>query len=187
MSLQRSPTRLIDLCRFRRARRTVCSPTHPQRSLCVNSARYTRLFPGISKTLLPQALSQYAQLTLFLSLIAPHVIIPVGLLYAALAFLLSVCAFLRARHSRHDYADRNDSGDTTNILAIRTVGQDHKQLFVRSFVTARPIVCRDGDSPCSSPPDMNLRSSLNIVTMGSLTKCTPYAIIYNLYLNLPGF
>lgn len=64
----------------------------------------------------------------------------VGLLYAALAFLLSVCAFLRARHSRHDYADRNDTGDTTNTTAIRTVGQDHKQLFGRPFVTAGRIV-----------------------------------------------
>ena len=64
----------------------------------------------------------------------------VGLLYAALAFLLSVCAFLRARHSRHDYADRNDTGDTTNTPAIRTVGQDHKQLFGRPFVTAGRIV-----------------------------------------------
>jgi len=69
-----------------------------------------------------------------------HLIILVGLLYAALAFPLSVCAFLRARHSRHDYADRNDTGDTTNILAIRTVGQDHKQLFGRPFVTAGRIV-----------------------------------------------
>ena len=69
----------------------------------------------------------------FLSLIALHLIIPVGLLYATLAFLLhvSACAFLRARHSRHDYADRNDTGDTANIKAIRTVGQDHKQLFER--------------------------------------------------------
>jgi hypothetical protein len=68
--------------------------------------------------------------------------IPVGLLYAALAFLLSVCAFLRARHSRHDYADRNilDTGGTTNIPEIRTVGQDHKQLFGRPFVTAGRIV-----------------------------------------------
>ena len=76
----------------------------------------------------------------FLSLIALHLIIPVGLLYATLAFLLSACAFLRARHSRHDYADRNDTGDTANIKAIRTVGQDHKQLFGRPFVTAGRIV-----------------------------------------------
>ncbi|KAH9996052.1 hypothetical protein BJV77DRAFT_1059569 [Russula vinacea] len=63
----------------------------------------------------------------------------IGLLYAALAFLLSVCAFLRARHSRHDYADRDDAG-TTNISAIPTVGQDHKQLFGRPFVTAGRVV-----------------------------------------------
>ncbi|KAF8506531.1 hypothetical protein F5888DRAFT_1643051 [Russula emetica] len=64
----------------------------------------------------------------------------IGLLYAALAFFLSICAFLRARHSRHDYADRNDTGDTTNIPAIRTVGQDHKQSFGRPFMTAGRIV-----------------------------------------------
>jgi hypothetical protein len=68
------------------------------------------------------------------------IIPPVGLLYAALAVLLSVCAFLRARHSRHDHADRNDSGDTANVSAIRTAGQDHKQLFGRPFVTAGRIV-----------------------------------------------
>jgi hypothetical protein len=45
--------------------------------------------------------------------------------------------------------------------------------------------CRDGDSPpSSSSHDMNPRSCIDIVTLGSLkTKCTPYAIIYNLYLN----
>jgi len=64
----------------------------------------------------------------------------IGLLYAALAFLLSVCAFIRARHSRHDYADRDDAGDTTDTSVIRTVGQDHKQLFGRPFVTAGRIV-----------------------------------------------
>jgi hypothetical protein len=67
-------------------------------------------------------------------------VMPVGLLYAALAFLITVCAFLRARHSRHDYADRDDAGDTTNISAIPTVGQEHKQVFGRPFVTAGRIV-----------------------------------------------
>lgn len=45
--------------------------------------------------------------------------------------------------------------------------------------------CRDGDSPsCSCSPAMNPRSCLNIVTIGSLeTKCTPYAVIYNLQPN----
>ena len=41
---------------------------------------------------------------------------PVGLLYAALAFFLSVGTFLRGRHSQHDYADRDDTGDTANNL-----------------------------------------------------------------------
>ena len=55
----------------------------------------------------------------------------VGLLYAALACFLFVCAFLRGRHSRYDYADRDDTGDTANNLAIPTVGQEHKQVFGR--------------------------------------------------------
>ncbi|KAI0287726.1 hypothetical protein BC826DRAFT_1042730 [Russula brevipes] len=61
----------------------------------------------------------------------------VGLLYAVLSFLLCVCAFLRARDSRHDYADGDDAGD---IPAIRTVGQEHKRLFGRPFVTSGRIV-----------------------------------------------
>lgn len=143
MSFQRSQTKLLYLRRCRRARRTSCSPTHLQWSLCANGARNHRLFLDCAKALRPHVLSQYAQLTLFSlpdcfsSLLF---IIPVGLLYAALAFLLSVCAFLRARHTRHNYADRNDTGDTTSIHAIRTVGQDHKQLFGRPFVTAGRIV-----------------------------------------------
>jgi len=64
----------------------------------------------------------------------------IGILYAVLAFLLCVCAFLRARHSRHSLADTDDSDDTVNILAIPTVGQEHKQSFGRPFVTAGRIV-----------------------------------------------
>jgi hypothetical protein len=64
----------------------------------------------------------------------------VGLLYAALAFFLSACAFLRGRHSRHDYADREDDGGTANNLAVPTVGQEHKQVLGRPFVTAGRIV-----------------------------------------------
>jgi len=60
--------------------------------------------------------------------------------YAVLASLLCVCAFLRARHSRHNYADRDDAGDTADIPAIPTVGQEHKQSFGRPFVTAGHIV-----------------------------------------------
>jgi len=66
--------------------------------------------------------------------------IPVGLLFAILAFLLCVCAFLRARHSRHNYADRDDVGDSANALAIPTIGQEHKRLFGRPFITAGRIV-----------------------------------------------
>jgi hypothetical protein len=63
----------------------------------------------------------------------------VGLLYAALAFFLSVCAFLRGRQSRHDFADR-DNARALNNLAMPTVGQEHKQVLGRPFVTAGGIV-----------------------------------------------
>ena len=118
----------------------------------------------------------YAQLTLFLSLNALHLIISVGLIYAALVFLLSVYAFLRARHSRHDYADRNDSGDTTNTLTIRTVwtgSQTIVRAAIRDCRMHRSLrclhCCRNGGShPCSSSPAINPRLCLNIVTIGSL-------------------
>ncbi|KAH9964164.1 hypothetical protein BC827DRAFT_1128202, partial [Russula dissimulans] len=64
----------------------------------------------------------------------------VGLLFAILAFLLCVCAFLRARHSRHNYADRDDSGNSANTLAIPTIGQEHKPSFGRPFITSGRIV-----------------------------------------------
>ena len=53
---------------------------------------------------------------------------------------MSVCAFLRARHSRHDYADRDDVGNTAHLSAIPTVGQEHKPVFGRPFVTAGHII-----------------------------------------------
>ncbi|KAN0134356.1 hypothetical protein V8E53_007854 [Lactarius tabidus] len=65
----------------------------------------------------------------------------IGLLYTFLAVFLCVCAFLRARHSRHDFADRHSDGnDTAPLLAIPTVGQEHAQSFGRPFVTAGRIV-----------------------------------------------
>ena len=65
----------------------------------------------------------------------------VGLLYTLLAVCLSIFAFLRARHSRHDFADiHSDSNDAAPLLAIPTVGQEHQQSFGRPFVTAGRIV-----------------------------------------------
>jgi hypothetical protein len=60
--------------------------------------------------------------------------------YAVLASLLSVCAFLSARHSRHNYADRDGGGEASHVLAIPTVGQEHKKSFGQPFVTAGHIV-----------------------------------------------
>jgi len=61
-------------------------------------------------------------------------------LYSVLACLLAMCAFLRARHSRHDHADRDNGDETGHISAIPTVGQEHKQSFGLPFVTAGHIV-----------------------------------------------
>jgi hypothetical protein len=66
--------------------------------------------------------------------------IVVGVVYAVLAFLLCVCAFFRARYARHDIADTDDADDTLSLLAIPTVGQEHKQSFGRPFVTAGNVV-----------------------------------------------
>jgi hypothetical protein len=64
----------------------------------------------------------------------------VGIVYAVLAFLLCVCAFFRARCARYDIADTDGADDTLNLLAIPTLGQEHKQSFGRPFVTAGNIV-----------------------------------------------
>jgi hypothetical protein len=64
----------------------------------------------------------------------------VGIVYAVLAFLLCVCAFFRARYARHDLADTDDADDPLSLLAIPTVGQEHKQSFGRPFVTSGNIV-----------------------------------------------
>ncbi|KAH9962743.1 hypothetical protein BGW80DRAFT_1475710, partial [Lactifluus volemus] len=64
----------------------------------------------------------------------------IGIVYAVLAFLLCVCAFFRARYARYDIADTDDADDTLSLLAIPTVGQEHKQSFGRPFVTAGNIV-----------------------------------------------
>ncbi|KAI0308352.1 hypothetical protein B0F90DRAFT_1682083 [Multifurca ochricompacta] len=64
----------------------------------------------------------------------------IGIMYAVLAFLLCICAFLRARHSRHDFADQDDADQTSGSLAIPTVGQEHEHPFGRPFVTPGRIV-----------------------------------------------
>jgi hypothetical protein len=69
------------------------------------------------------------------------VVVLVGIVYAVLAFLLCICAFFRARYARHGIADTADDDDNTlSLLAIPTVGQEHKQSFGRPFVTAGKIV-----------------------------------------------
>jgi hypothetical protein len=68
-------------------------------------------------------------------------VVLVGIVYAVLAFLLCVCTFFRARYARHDIADTHDADDDTlSLLAIPTVGQEHKKSFGRPFVTAGKIV-----------------------------------------------
>ncbi|KAF8257838.1 hypothetical protein EI94DRAFT_1670315 [Lactarius quietus] len=65
----------------------------------------------------------------------------IGLLYTLLAVFLGVCSFIRARHSRHDFADNHrDGNDSAPLLAIPTAGQEHAQSFGRPFVTAGRIV-----------------------------------------------
>lgn len=64
----------------------------------------------------------------------------VGLLYAVLAGLLYVVSFLRARHSRHDFADSNRDDPVAAKKAIPTVGQENGRVFGRPFRTAGGIV-----------------------------------------------
>ena len=60
-------------------------------------------------------------------------------MFAILGALLFVLAFLRARHNRHDFADRPK--ETRDIdQGIRTVGQDGSRIYGRPFVTAGWIV-----------------------------------------------
>jgi hypothetical protein len=61
----------------------------------------------------------------------------VGLLYAILAGLLYVIAFLRARHAREEIAAQDADMDAD---AVRTAGQDAGRHFGRPFVTAGDFV-----------------------------------------------
>ena len=63
----------------------------------------------------------------------------VGILYTVLAGLLYGIAFLRQRHSMHDFADSSWNHPSFQN-PIRTVGQTGKRVFGRPFVTAGWIV-----------------------------------------------
>ncbi|KAJ7452058.1 hypothetical protein B0H11DRAFT_2074062 [Mycena galericulata] len=70
----------------------------------------------------------------------------IGLLFAVLGVALYVLAFLRSRHSRHDFADydKPESSDSTaqrtGRTVIRTKGQENTRIFGRPFITAGWIV-----------------------------------------------
>ncbi|KAF8192782.1 hypothetical protein K438DRAFT_1906845 [Mycena galopus ATCC 62051] len=74
----------------------------------------------------------------------------IGLLFAVLGAALYVLAFLRARHSQHDFADypKSEEDYSTTPAApqraeqnvIRTKGQQNTRIFGRPFVTAGWIV-----------------------------------------------
>lgn len=63
----------------------------------------------------------------------------VGIVYTVLAAMFMVLAFLRQRHSQHDFAD-SALAHPSFLNPIRTVGQMNKRVFGRPFVTAGWIV-----------------------------------------------
>ncbi|KAK0216229.1 hypothetical protein IW262DRAFT_1496206 [Armillaria fumosa] len=93
-----------------------------------------------------------------------HRFYKVGLLFAILGCLLFVIAFLRSRHSQHDFADPQEpepqaessetevDGDSVHThvnaespnapskIPIQTVGQENTRVFGRPFITAGWIV-----------------------------------------------
>ncbi|KAJ7054702.1 hypothetical protein C8F01DRAFT_482648 [Mycena amicta] len=83
-----------------------------------------------------------------------HRFYAIGLLFAILGVALYILAFLRARHSRHDFADfdkpesrvAGEHEQEWGSLRIRsreivkTRGQEHARLFGRPFITAGWIV-----------------------------------------------
>ncbi|KAJ6556885.1 hypothetical protein B0H10DRAFT_2169599 [Mycena sp. CBHHK59/15] len=68
----------------------------------------------------------------------------IGLLFAVLGAALYVLAFLRARHSTHDFADYDKSEDSSapymRRRVIQTKGQENTRIFGRPFITAGWIV-----------------------------------------------
>lgn len=63
----------------------------------------------------------------------------VGILFAVLGALLFILAFLRARHSNHDFPDRWRT-EAPHEPGLKTVGQEGTRIFGRPFVTAGWIV-----------------------------------------------
>ncbi|EMD34919.1 hypothetical protein CERSUDRAFT_116454 [Gelatoporia subvermispora B] len=64
----------------------------------------------------------------------------IGILYTVLAGLLFVLAYLRQRHSKHDFADKYSVAGIYDQRVVKTVGQTGKRIFGRPFVTAGWIV-----------------------------------------------
>jgi len=64
----------------------------------------------------------------------------IGILYASLAGFLFILSFIRARHSRHDFADYDKEDRSDRLRAIKTKGQTGKRNFGRPFITAGWIV-----------------------------------------------
>ncbi|KAJ7457004.1 hypothetical protein FB451DRAFT_1275584 [Mycena latifolia] len=71
----------------------------------------------------------------------------IGLLFAVLGATLYILAFLRSRHSRHDFADYEKSELSSPAptprperAVIRTKGQENTRIFGRPFITAGWIV-----------------------------------------------
>ena len=76
--------------------------------------------------------------------------------------MLFVLAFLRQRHSLHDFADRPLASASASPQAIKTVGQTGpgKRIFGRPFVTAGWMMWRqryqnesDACPACASPAE----------------------------------
>lgn len=62
----------------------------------------------------------------------------IGFVYVVLGTLFFVLAYVRQRHSRHDFADQHRKH--TGQPPIQTVGQTGRRNFGRPFVTAGWIV-----------------------------------------------
>lgn len=62
---------------------------------------------------------------------------PVGILFLVLSVLLLGVSYVRARHSRHDFADRSpEEMAALYQRAIPTKGQEQAREFGRPFITA---------------------------------------------------
>ncbi|KAG0706192.1 hypothetical protein DFH29DRAFT_902513 [Suillus ampliporus] len=59
----------------------------------------------------------------------------IGILYLVLSILLFALGYIRARHSRHDFADRSKTS-ALDQRALPTVGQEDRREYGRPFITA---------------------------------------------------